>query len=615
MEIPTEGFESIDHFWNRWAAASDPPITAAIFEPSVAAHSKDFKRWLEAPRPDCPFTVAADSREEAVAFVACLLQHEEVDARHHDGAVVFESARVLRTLASSSSPFLPIVYSEETEREIAALYRQRHCIVVRPRNAVDRKPAVAVELLSHTAFDQALADMGVERERFDRLADESGRSPTVLRRRLSRIAAIRTPPWAGDEAVARRLIPIALVGAWHSGSRTDAEVLAALARGPYREVEESIADLLRRDDCPVWCVGQYRGVVCRIDTLFAISPWMTGEDITEFLRVSEYVLSESDPTPALPEARRLPAGWPPFAHALGAKFFGQVRRYSDALRTGVCETLILLSVHGNGLFQDGLGLDVAARVTELVQRLLTPLAAGELLRHYENLPGLAEAAPDEFLVLLETDLKQPKPILHKLLRPAGPGSFVSPVRTAVLWALERLAWHPKTFMRVVVVLAKLSQTKIDDSCASKPMNSLSAIFRSRMPQTAARLEDRIEALGGLCRRFPDIGWRICIQQFERCHEVVFPSARPRWRNDAAGAGQPLSGKEPYKFARKALDLAISWPHDGTTLGDLVERLGGMTDADRLSVWKRIDDWSRTERSDKEKAERIRLAGPGKKTVH
>ena len=26
-----------------------------------------------------------------------------------------------------------------------------------------------------------------------------------------------TPPWAGDEAAARRLIPISLVGAWHSG--------------------------------------------------------------------------------------------------------------------------------------------------------------------------------------------------------------------------------------------------------------------------------------------------------------------------------------------------------------------------------------------------------------
>ena len=80
---------------------------------------KKFKKWLETPRPDRPFTVAADSREEAVAFLACLLRHEDVPDRDHDRAVVFKSASPLRTLASSSSPFLPIVYSEKTEREIA----------------------------------------------------------------------------------------------------------------------------------------------------------------------------------------------------------------------------------------------------------------------------------------------------------------------------------------------------------------------------------------------------------------------------------------------------------------------------------------------------------------
>ena len=198
LETPTEGFETLGHSWRLWAEASNPPLTPAIFGPSVVAHVEDFKKWLETARPDRPFTVAADSREEAVAFVACLLRHEEVRDRDHDRAVVFKTASALRTLAQSSSPFMPIVDSEETEREIATLYRQHHCIVVRPRNAVDRKPDATVELLSHGEFDQALADMGVERERFDRLASESGRSPTVLRRRLSQVPVVSTPPWARD---------------------------------------------------------------------------------------------------------------------------------------------------------------------------------------------------------------------------------------------------------------------------------------------------------------------------------------------------------------------------------------------------------------------------------
>ena len=591
LRIPTEGFRTLAHFWDRWVAASDPPMTAAIFAPSVAAHLKDFKTWLETPRPDRPFTLAADSREEAVAFVACLLRHEDMPGHHYDQAVIFESANTLRTVAQSSSPFIPIVYTEETEREVVTLYRQRHCIVVRPRNAVDREADGAVELLGYAAFEEALADMGIKREHVDGLARESGRSPTVLRRRLSPIDAIRTPPWAGDGEVARSLIPMTLVGAWHTGSKADREVLAALAGEDYEEVEKSITDLLHRNDCPVWCVGGYRGVVSKIDALFAVSTWMTARDVTDFVDFAEYVLSEADPALDLPADQRWAAG-----------LYGKLREHSDALRTGVCETLVMLSVHGNALFRDRFGIDIAANVAALVKRLLTPFTTDKLRSHESDLPGYAEAAPDQFLRLLEEDLASSGPVLHELLTPSRAGVFDHPWRTGILWALERLAWHPRTFMRVVAILARLSQTTIDDNWANTPVGSLSAIFRAWIPQTAASLDDRIEALEALCERFPDVGWHICIQQFEGIQQVAFPNARPRWRNDAAAVGYGVTHKEWGEFVREAIALAVSWPtHNSTTLGDLVERIDNMPDQEKSAVWDRIDSWSRMETDEKARA--------------
>ena len=590
LGIPTEGFETLDHFWGRWAAASDPPMTEAIFAPSVAAHAGNLKKWLEKVPCDRPLTVAADSGEEAVAFLACLLRHADLPAHAHDRAIVFESASTLRILAESSSSFIPIVYTEEAEREIVTLYRRRHCIVVRPRNAVDREPDIAVELLSHAAFEEALADMDVERGRFDRLASESGRSTTVLRRRLSQIPAIRTPPWAGDAAVARRLIPMALVGAWHKGSKADREVLAALARRDYDEVEESIAGLLRQNDCPVWSVDHYRGVVSKIDALFAIAPWMTEKDVVDFVEFAEYVLSESDPALDLPEDQRWAAG-----------LYGKVREHSNALRTGICETLVILSVHGNALFRDRLGIDVAAHVAALVERLLRPFTSDKLCSHDRDLPGYAEAAPSEFLTLLEEDLKRPKPVVQELLTPTGASVFEHPARTGILWALERLAWNPQTLRRVVIILARLSETEINDNWVNKPINSLSAILRFWLPQTAAPLGDRVKVLETLCRRFPDVGWQICIQQLEGGQQVASPSQRPRWRNDAAGAGRGVSGRERYEFFRTALELAISWQtHDKTTLGDLVERLDSMPEQEQSLVWSVIDTWSQITTDDKAK---------------
>ena len=339
------------------------------------------------------------------------------------------------------------------------------------------------------------------------------------------------PPWAGDAAIARRLIPVTLVGAWHAGLNADCEIVAALAGRSYEEVEADIADLLGYDDCPVWCVDQYRGVVSKIDVLFAIAPSMTEQDIVDFVDFAEYVLSEADPALELPEDDRWKAG-----------LYGKAREHSAGLRTSVCETLVLLAVHGSPVFRERLGIPVETLVADLIRRLLKPFTRNKILSHVDDLPSYAEAAPDVFLTLLEEDLRRPEPVLRTLLQPVDSGLFKSPVRTGVLWALERVAWDPRNLMRVVLILADLSQTQIDDNWVNRPINSLAAIFRLWLPQTAAPLDDRIMALEALCMHFPDIGWQICSQQLDARLRHGAYSAKPRWRSDASGAGVRVSDR-------------------------------------------------------------------------
>ena len=589
------GFETLDQCWRRWEDASDPKMTRALFEPSIIAYRDDFKKWLEKPSKK-PFVVAADSRDEALAFLSRLFEDSAIPSRSRDLAAVFKSAEPLQTLANSSSPFIPIVYTQQAERELAAVYRRLHCIIVRPRNAVDRKPDIALDLLNHDAFRRALAEMGIKDYGVERLVRESGRSPTILRRRLSKIDAIRKPQWAGDVENARSLIPITLVGVWHTQSKADREIVSALADRPYQEIEENFADLLPFDDCPVWSIGQYRGVASKIDALFAINRHMTEKNLTEFFWLAEYALSESDPALDLPEDQRWAAG-----------LYGKVRDHSAALRQGICETLVVLSVHGNNLFQDRLGIDIEAHVGSLIWKLLMPLSLDRLLSHDDDLPRYAEAAPDEFLKLLEEDLQQPQPVVLGLLKPVESGSFGSPTRTGLLWALECLAW--KHLGRVSLILAQLSRTVINDNWANKPISSLEAIFRSWMPQTAASLNERMQALETLVKRFPDIGWQICIAQFSAGPGFGDYAYRPRWRSDASGAGQPVPPQERCQFTRKAFNVALAWPeHDQKTLGDFVERLAGLPENDQILVWDLIDAWADSEVDERVRAsfrERIR----------
>ncbi len=593
LAMPVSGFETLDRCWQRWEEASEPKMTPTIFEPSIISYRDTFKEWLE-ESSEKPFVLAADSTDEALAFLACLFQDSTIAPHSRDLAAVFKSAEKLRALADSSSPFIPIVCTEEAERELAALYRRLHCIIVRPRNAIDSEPDIALDLLNHDAFKKALAEMGIEDDEAERLARESGRSPTILRRRLLP-EAIRKPPWSQDAEVAKNLIPMTLVGAWHAKSKADHEVVSTLSDRPYQETEESIVRLLQFDDCPIWSIGEYRGVASKIDALFALNKYVTEKSLDDFFFLAEYVLSERDPALDLPEGERWAAG-----------LYGKVRNHSSALREGICETLVILLVHGKNLFQER--LDVESRVSSLIQGLLTPLTLDKLISHDRDLPHYAEAAPDEFLKLLEADLRQPQPIVIGLLKPVESGLFSSPSRTGLLRALECLAW--KHLGRVSPILAQLSETVINDNWLNKPISSLYATYWSSCPQTAASLKERIMALETLTKCFPDIGWRVCIHQFQTIPRIAHPSYRPRWRSDASGAGMRVTeGEERYEFTRKALDLALAWPkHNQKTLGQLVDRLPRMPEEDQNTVWDLIDTWADSDADEKAIAslrERIR----------
>jgi len=84
-----------------------------------------------------------------------------------------------------------------------------------------------------------------------------------------------------------------------------------------------------------------------------------------------------------------------------------------------------------------------------------------------------------------------------------------------------------------------------DNWTNKPESSLGAIFRSWMPQTAASVDQRIAAIEKLAKMFPDVIWRLLISQLDQHSTIGTYSHRPEWRNDASGAGQPVSGKETY----------------------------------------------------------------------
>ena len=596
LGFPVEGYRSLERCWQDWATVSAPELSMKLFDPAVEAYAKRIDGWLNGGASQ-PLTIAADSVGEALAFLAsaadrALLERHDLASR----AVVFDTPAGLRRFSRvGAAPIIAVGTSWEVEREMGTLGESVPCIIVRFRNPVDMAPAITLDRLNRASFEAALHDMSIDRERVEILYRESGRSPTVLRRRLARLDAIREPAWARDDVITANLIPMALAGAWDQARDADVELVGLLSGGVgAEELASRFRRLSRLEDGPVWEIGHHRGVVSKLDALFATGGFITPEHLDAFFFVAEYALSEADPALELPEDRR----WM-------APVLGKLRLNSAALRSGICETLVILAVHGGAILR-GKSLGLPERIEGLVGKLVEHLSAERLLSLRHDLPDFAESSPEVFLRLLEQDLRQDKPVILGMLAPAGGHWPTSPKRTELLWALERLAWNPAHFPRVVDILARMAMVEIDDNWANSPKSTLWSIVRDFRPQTGATGGERVRALEKIAANFPEVGWSLSVAQLGGGLSIALANARPRWRLDAVDAAASIAKSEPDgDLSRCAFELVLAWPqHSPATLGDLVERMRWLTEPHRERIRDLVKRWADTA-ADEDKAALLR----------
>ncbi|WP_288448274.1 hypothetical protein [uncultured Pseudomonas sp.] len=599
-----EGIRTLDMVWSDWAEVTIPPLDGSLFGSAIETSKRTVLAWL-AQEPARPLLITADSTEEALAFVSQLfgrLGGTELSA-YREQAVIVDKSECFLNLVAEKGPFIPIVFSRDVERELAIHVSKIHSIVIYPRNAVSNKPDIILEPAGQDTFNKALENMGKTRDDILRLSSASGRSLTVLRRKLSTVPVVQVPVWAKDTSIASSLIPFLLVGAWDTTNQADKTGLALLSDSrTFDDLEKEIQSICQLNDAPVWSIGTFRGVVSKIDLLYAIAGVVTVKDIERYFTLARTVLGEDDPSLDLEEDQR----W-------AASIHGKTREFSNAFRQGISETLVLFAVHGQQLFDNRLGVQTNSEVVRTIRELLpTPLATRDLESNDRDLPTYAEAAPDEFLSIIERDLNGEIPAVFGLLRPVSSGMFGrSPSRTGLLWALEGLAWAPSTLPRVTFILARLAQIEINDNWLNKPAHSLESIFRSWMPQTAASLEDRIAIVRRLADRFPDVAWKLAIAQFGMRTQLGEYTHKPRWRTDGYGFGEPLEDLAPrMEFVNQMAEMVLSWhTYSVEQICDLVDLLAHLSEENQARAWGAITGWAEEAASDEEKAivrEKVRV---------
>ena len=244
---PSKGTSALHTHWKVWSADCKPPLVHSLFSEALGVGAT--KKIEERLESNGSIVVSADSRGEGLAFLDAAFHMDGRLRNLRDRMVLFAEPGVLPGLIARNVGVIPIVDSPAVEQELAHMKGTIPSIVVQPKNFCSLEPDFSLSTLSYDAFNSALAEMGFNRDEINRLSHESGRSVTVLRRRLSNTEAIRKPNWSTDTRLARLLVPIALAGSWDSRSKTDRDVLLLIrSTSDYDEIEKELLDLQSLED-------------------------------------------------------------------------------------------------------------------------------------------------------------------------------------------------------------------------------------------------------------------------------------------------------------------------------------------------------------------------------
>jgi len=308
---------------------------------------------------------------------------------------------------------------------------------------------------------------------------------------------------------------------------------------------------------------------------------ISGDELNRFFDIAEQTLAQPDPILELPDEQRY-----------AAQIYGKVRPQSGFLLDALCDTLIKLAVMATQLP----GLHAARlddRVAGLVSRLLNDADAERWLSLSSCLPELAEAAPDAFLKAVERSLGQTDSPVTRLITESRSTGIMggSCWHSGLLWALESVAWDPKRFPRVALILARLVHVPYASNWGNTPMASLHGLFRSWLPQTAATIEQRIAALDLLIGKDQEVAFRLLDDLVHIGPSSAMHAARPKWRDDDAGFGRGVTEDEYRNMVIAASDCMIALAErNPQRIVTLIEKLGVFDEQRVRQILAQIDPY-------------------------
>lgn len=584
---------------------SDPPLPSQLFitgrENACIALRRIFNNESK------QMLVFVESPDDVKDFVAGYLASLEIEIRKlFSNRCLFISEEdswrsVVETRKSHVLIADPNLCLESDNANLLTLaIRKNHSVVIPLCGAWATGNPEIIKLQSPSRFqlERILTEGGYSSMRSRELASAGADRLSALKRHLLGLGSL--PSYASWEN-ARLIAQSGLIGKWDGNNKADRDAMEIFLGKKYGEWIEEVQPETLRSDTPLIQRNEKWRMVARGEAWAALGPRLLDDDLSRFQKIALRVLGERDPKFDLIGTERF-----------AAKIHGKHLEHSQLLREGIAETLALLGSRPKAL--SFCSQDKAIEVAVLTVRGLLKNAEWERWAGLDPLlPLLAEAAPDEFLDVVELALLEPeKSVFLKVFAQEGTGSFGGwNYMSGLLWALETLAWNSDYLTRVIIILGDLASIDPGGNYANRPSNSMADILLPWHFQTCASVEKRSNAVKILLQEQPEIAWKLLMALLPKSHVTTSGCHRPTWQKFIpSNWNENVTVQEYWDqttiYVDMAIDIAKSCTDKLSTLIDRSSELPSpaleillshltsqeiinLPEAQRLPLWEALSD--------------------------
>lgn len=510
------GLQCGDDYWTQWSTKENINLPYSLLTESRIEQKEKLLELLLESQNDTLY-IKSNTSEESLGFALAVIESLETDIKKSlfSQTLVVENKDSFRQLIENISPLILISKFQLDDIDINRAITNGHKVIVPVSNSfsVNNNKTIILPIVSSDVFRESLLKMGIDQEKAQLLSMNTGKDISVLRRNLE--FSSKKPAWLRN-INPLKFIPFLLISRYDSAVEGDRQIIDRISDSKYDDYEKELRLILDCEDTPIYNIGSKWRLVSHSDSWLYLAKYVTDDDLKKFYDIAVEVISEVNPKYDLDSEKRLMAS-----------FYNATPKYSNYLKKGICETLIVLSVLAKKY-----GLNTTINPEHYVDKIIThvlSLADGKLLRSFgNNLALLAEASPKVFINQINNSINNNK--VEAFFEEEK--DFILSSRNDLpylLWALERVAWMPEYLTNVSRILCKLieiSPKKLPTS--NTPYNTLVGIFRIWFPQTNANMDERKQVLEILKKEFPDIAFKI-FSSLIYSQEVATVGTKMRWR--------------------------------------------------------------------------------------